>query len=248
MNNYTFQDIEDAITYPFEDPDWVNKLLILGAIALAGFIVPILPWVFIYGYAAQITRQAALEGGLPRLPKWDDWQALLIDGLRATAVYLVYSLPVVVLIFTAIGSIFVPTFSAIIADTTAGAGDEVVAPLLLLGMLAFFALLLLTFFVSMIVGLFTPLPQTRAIVEQRFAAAFEPRPVWALAKANFGGLVITWLLVAGIGLLASIGVQVLAATIILAPVGAVLMTAYMPLVKAALYARLYRDSIEKSKP
>lgn len=248
MHNYTFQDIEDAITYPFEDPDWVNKLLILGALALAGFIIPILPWIFIYGYAAQITRQAAREGGLPRLPKWEDWSALLLDGLRATGVYLVYSLPVVALILIAIGSIFVPTFTAIIAESSAGAGDELIGPLMLVGVLLFFALLLLSFVVSIIVGLFTPLPLARAIVEQRFAAAFELRALWALAKANFGGLVITWLLVAGIGLLASIGVQVLAATIILAPVGAVLMTAYMPLIKAAFFARLYRDAVAKSQP
>jgi hypothetical protein len=248
MHNYTFQDIEDAITYPFEDPDWVNKLLILGAIALAGFVIPFLPWIFIYGYAAQITRQAALEGGLPKLPSWDDWTALLLDGLRAAGVYLVYWLPVVVLFFTAFGVIFIPTFSAIIAENTGNAGDEVVAPLLLLGVLGFFALLMLAFVVSMVVGLFVPLPLARAIVEQRFAAAFEPRPVWALVKANFGGLVITWLLIVVIGLLAGIAVQFLAVTIILAPVGAVLTTAYLPLVQAALYARLYRDAVAKVQP
>jgi hypothetical protein len=63
--------------------------------------------------------------------------------------------------------------------------------------------------------------------------------------SNFGGLVITWLLLTGISILASIGVQVLAVTIILAPIGAILMAAYLPLVSAALFARLYRDSIQK---
>ncbi len=245
MHGYTFQDIEDAITYPFEDPDWVNKLLILGAIALAGFIIPLVPWIFIYGYMAQIARQAALEGGLPKLPKWEDWQAFMTDGLRVAGVYLVYALPVIILIFISIGSIIVPVFGAIAAEASADAGGSIAAPLILIGVLAFFAALLLAIFVSFIAGLFTPLPLMRAIVEQRFAAAFELRQVWALARANFGGLVITWLLLTGISILASIGMQVLAVTIILAPIGAILVAAYLPLVSAAFFARLYRDAIQK---
>lgn len=249
MHKYTLQDIEDAITYPFEDADWVNKLIILGAMALAGFIIPFLPWILILGYMAQIARQAALEGGLPKLPRWDEWQSLLEEGLRVMGVYLVYSLPVGILILIALGAIFFPIFTAIVADTTSGSGgSDAVAPLVVFGALAFFALLMLAIAVSFIIGLFTPLPLMRAIVERRFAAAFELRPVWALVKANIGGLVITWLLLTGIGILASLAVQVLAVTIILAPVGMVLVTGFLPLVQAALYARLYRDAVEKAQP
>lgn len=243
MTTYTFQDIEDALTYPFEDADWVNKLLILGAVGLSSFVIPLVGVVFIQGYMAQIARQAALEGGLPKLPPWTDWRKIFADGIRVLGVQLVYGAPVILVFLTAFGAMFGPVFISLLAGEAEGASPGLFEGLLVVGMLVFFGLFALAFFYSLVLGLFLPLPLMRAIVEQRFAAGFELRAAWVLAKANLQGLLITWALTMALGIGLAVGVQLLAFTIVLAPLAGIALSAYTPLVTAYLYAHLYRDSL-----
>ena len=47
-------DFAKPFTFVFEDPRWLNKILIGGLFYLAGFLV--IGWFFILGYVARLTR------------------------------------------------------------------------------------------------------------------------------------------------------------------------------------------------
>jgi hypothetical protein len=94
-------DIGKAFGFVFEDEKWVTKLLIGAAILLLGYvlgvlIIPlILAYVLLAGYGVEIIRQV-MRGELDKLPEWDDWGALLRDGLMVLIIGFVYALPLII--------------------------------------------------------------------------------------------------------------------------------------------------------
>src|SRR5919202_7087672 len=93
-------DIGKAFTFVSEDPKWVNKVLIGGALIIAGIlaIFTIVGWLFVFaivfGYLVQLTRNVIAQQPQP-LPEWTDFGALMVDGFKAFVVMLVMSLPAV---------------------------------------------------------------------------------------------------------------------------------------------------------
>jgi hypothetical protein len=92
-NSFTSDELLALAKFPFTDPRWKNKFLIGGLLSLAGYAIPVLPLLFVYGYCAQIMRRIIVENEAPYLPEWEDWGKFLQDGLKLFGVGLVYSLP-----------------------------------------------------------------------------------------------------------------------------------------------------------
>ena len=88
-------DFGRSFTFVSEDPDWLKKLLIGGAFTLACMLLVGVP--FVLGYFSRTLRNVA-AGTRPELPEWDDLGGLFEEGLRLTAVYLVYTLGIVVVL------------------------------------------------------------------------------------------------------------------------------------------------------
>jgi hypothetical protein len=84
--------LKPLLKFPFQGSDWRNRFLIGTAVTLAGFFVPLLPMIFVYGYTVAIMRRA-IQGQDLELPTWNDWGKLGLDGLRLAVVSLVYTLP-----------------------------------------------------------------------------------------------------------------------------------------------------------
>jgi hypothetical protein len=95
-------DIEGAIKYPLEDDDWIKTVLIGGVLLLFSlFIVPIFA---VYGYAVRVIRRTSAGDAEP--PAFGGWGDLIVDGLKATVIGLVYQLiPLIVFAVTVGGSI-----------------------------------------------------------------------------------------------------------------------------------------------
>ncbi|MGD9145422.1 MAG: DUF4013 domain-containing protein, partial [Anaerolineae bacterium] len=96
-------DIGKSFTFVFEDDAWITKLLLAAAILLLGvlfswlLLIPlILALALLGGYGVAITRQV-IGGELNKLPEWDDWGALIADGLKVIVVGIVYALPLIII-------------------------------------------------------------------------------------------------------------------------------------------------------
>jgi len=76
----------DAISYPRQGDDWLKTVLIGGVLSLLGFLV--VPLFLVTGYLVRVLRSAAYDEAEP--PVFDEWGDLLVDGLKAFVIGLVY--------------------------------------------------------------------------------------------------------------------------------------------------------------
>ncbi|HHX44072.1 MAG TPA: DUF4013 domain-containing protein [Chloroflexi bacterium] len=91
-------DIGKAFTFPFDDQEWVKKLII-GAVLL---IIPVVNFIAI-GYMIRVMRNVA-EGDTRPLPEWDQWGDDFMKGLLVALAGLAYALPI--LLVNGISAIF----------------------------------------------------------------------------------------------------------------------------------------------
>ncbi len=80
-----------ALSFVFEDPDWVKKLAIGGLLAFLSFYCGLIFIIgfFLLGYYLQILRQVA-SGEYHMLPQWSNWGQLFIDGILGAAILFAY--------------------------------------------------------------------------------------------------------------------------------------------------------------
>ncbi len=78
--SFTSQDLQALFAFPFKDPEWQQKALIGSLLVLLGFVIPIVPTIFLMGYLAQIMKGIIRTNRKPFLPKWDDWGKFFNDG------------------------------------------------------------------------------------------------------------------------------------------------------------------------
>lgn len=106
--------IEAAIDYPRNGDDALKTILIGGALGLLAVLI--VPGVLLLGYFVRVLRSAEADEETP--PTFGDWGDLLVDGLKALAIILVYSLvPLVVLAVTVGGTVV----AALAGDVRPGA-------------------------------------------------------------------------------------------------------------------------------
>ena len=129
------ESLEETLRYPMEDDDWTVTILIGGVLTLLSLLV--FPTVFVYGYLVQAVRERA--DGAAQPPAFEDWGELLVDGLKAWVISIVYMLvPLVVFGVTVGGSLL-----AIATGTRAGAGA---------GLAGLFGGLAISFVLSLVFG------------------------------------------------------------------------------------------------
>lgn len=167
-------DFAKPFTFVFEDPNWIQKILIGGLFYLAGFLL--IGWFFVLGYVAQLARNV-IAGVQHPLPEWTDLGAFFNDGLRLLGVALVYIVPFVGLAML----VFIP------AGILGAIEDEGVQALGggLAGCLSCLFVPL-----GLAVLLFMPASMLFAAVEQRFGAAFEFGRIWPFIRGNIGNYLL----------------------------------------------------------
>lgn len=127
-------DVENAVTFPMEDDDWLTTTLVGGVINIAGILF--FPIFLLNGYFLNVAREAM--AGATEPPAFDDWERLFVDGIKAFVVLFVYQLiPLAVLGIVGGGSIL-----AMLSGSEAGTG---VGLLGLVGGFTIYGLLALVF-------------------------------------------------------------------------------------------------------
>lgn len=81
-----------ALTFPFRDQDWPQKILLASLIA----IVPVFGWLVVFGWSLEIARRVIEDHPQP-LPALD-FVNDFVRGLKGLVVNVIYSLPALIVI------------------------------------------------------------------------------------------------------------------------------------------------------
>jgi Protein of unknown function (DUF4013) len=213
-------DFARPFSYVFDDPRWLQKILIGGLFYLAGFLI--IGWFFVLGYVARVTRNIIADQPLP-LPEWEDLGGFFNEGLRLVGVALCYALPFLVVVM----ALVVP---AIVVDAVnAGEAAE--------SMFGLFAgcLSCLLLPLGLLWFIFLPASMLFTVVEQRFGAAFEFSRLWTFIRANIGNYLLAMVVMIIARFIGGAGTGLLCIGVIFTAFWSLLITAYA-------FAQVYRLS------
>lgn len=167
-------DFAKPFSYVFDDPEWLNKILIGGLFYIAGFLI--IGWFFIFGYVARTTRNV-IAGHERPLPQWENLGEFFNEGLRLFGVVLAVILPLV-------GLAMVIMIPAGVLGSIDNEGAAAVSGLMSGALVCLFVP------ISLAMTFFMPAMLLFAAVEQRFGAAFELSRIWPFIKQNIGNYVL----------------------------------------------------------
>ena len=232
--------------FPFDQEGWQRQFLIGSGLVFLGMFIPVVPLVFVAGYAAQVMR-ASLSGREPSMPEWSDFGRLGRDGLTVMGISAVYLLPGLILYFGGIAVYMVFSFVSPFAMMPFGDSAPVAVAFVLvfLGGLALFFFALAAGSVLTIAGMIpTPLATAHALAESRFGAAFRFGEMRRLLRANRLGYLVAWIAMAGLSAIVYLGLMVGYYTVVLCAVIPFItapLLFYLYLVGAAIFGQAYRD-------
>jgi len=241
--------LKPLLKFPFQGPDWRNRFLIGTAVTLAGFFVPLLPTIFVSGYAMAIMRRA-IQGQDLELPDWNDWGKLGMDGLRLTVVSLAYMLPGILVLSGGWVLYMIASFAfPLLMSGASGRGNDGMVMLGVLAMFGSLAILLLSMFLGfiLIVLALIPLPAAMAhfVAQDKVAAGFRVREWWSLLRANRSGYFAAWVVVFGLITILNFAIALAYYSIVLCcliPFLAAPVSFYVSAIALALFGQTYRES------
>lgn len=237
-------DLNHLFLFPLQDNDARKHFLIGCLVYLAGFIIPIVPWIAAAGYCAILIRQV-LNDEKPHLVPWDNWELLLRDGARLLGIRLIYALPLLVLMLPMF-FIFVvtPLFPIFMQNNNS---QEVGTAYVLL-MLLSLGLMFLVMPISLVVGLIAPAAEIHMIAKDDFGAGFRVQEWWPIFKKNWGGFAVALAILYGITMVVSIAMQFLIFSLVficLLPVLIGGLSMYSAIVQYTAFAQAYREGRQK---
>lgn len=229
------------IAFPVRGEKWAEKMLIGSALVLLSFIVPVIPLIFVYGYAIRILLQA-IAGENLELPAWRDWDKLASFGVRGLGVALIFTLPAMLVLLAGSALYMVSTIS--LSATDGGAGWPM--GLFFLGFSAWMLSIPVSSLLMLLAGVMTPPAMSHFAVRDRFSAAFYFREWWHILTGNKMGFLVAWVFLLGVGGLAYWAVVMLSYTLFLCwlvPLLLAPLTYYLSVVGAVLFGVCYRDGM-----
>ena len=84
--------IGEAVRYPMEGEDALKRILIGGILVITSFLI--IPAIILQGYYLRVLAAASDRDAAP--PAFEEWGAMLVEGVKLIVVALVYSLVLVV--------------------------------------------------------------------------------------------------------------------------------------------------------
>jgi hypothetical protein len=175
-------DFGRSFSFVTEDPEWVKKILIGGAFTLASAILVGVP--FVLGYFSRTLRNVV--AGEPRpMPEWDDLGGIFSEGLRLTAVYLLYTLGIVA-ILAALGCVALVPVMAL-----SSRGSDPSEALGLMGGLGIVAVYGLVMVASLALAVYLPAALARAALRGTVSDGFAWREILGFIKANLGNYLLS---------------------------------------------------------
>jgi hypothetical protein len=226
--------------FPFQDSEARKHFLVGCLIYLAGFFIPILPWLFVTGYNAILIRQV-LSGEKPHLVPWENWEALLKDGARLFGIRLAYSSPLLILILPLFLVLFAIPFLQIFGQNSDSYSFGILS---LLFVFVTTGISLLIMPLSLAIGLIVPAAEVHMIAKDNFTAGFQMKEWWPIFKKNWGGFVVAMAIVYALLMVMSFVMQMMFITLILICLLPIFMPAvsmYYSVIQYVAFAQAYKD-------
>jgi hypothetical protein len=198
------------IAFPVRGEKWAEKMLIGSGLILLGFIVPIVPLIFVYGYAIRIMLQA-IAGERLQLPAWRDWDKLASVGARALVIWLIFLVPAMLVL----GVGFVLYMLSSLSMAAAQSGSAWPFGLYFFGLSAWMISLPVGSLLMLLAAVIIPPALSHFAVNDRFSAAFAFKEWWPVLAANKMGYLVAWVFVMGVFGLAYSAIMMLGYTFIL---------------------------------
>lgn len=212
--------IEDAFTYPTARDDWIKTIIIGGILTFLGFLL--IPLFIVYGYVVRSIKSSIDGDNSP--PAFSDWGGLIVDGIQAFVIGIIYLLIPIIVAFVTIGG----AIAAMASGTEAGAVG---------GMFGFFGGLTITFVLSLIFSYLAVAGIVNFAQVGRFGAAFDVDAVTTMAfNADYA---IAWLVSVGVFFVAGIVAGIPFIGFIIGP----FVSFYAAVVGARLWAGGYLDAV-----
>jgi len=244
MNNW-----QETLLFPVRDAEARKQFLIACLVALAGFIIPLVPTILLMGYGVKIMRQVLNERKSPAMPEWQgsDWSAMLMDGLRVFGLQIILMLP----LFLVMGCGFFFMISGSIGFTAlADESTRAFAPIgglffvIGIGMMMLFTLL--SFPYGIVISAAIP----HAVANDSFAAGFNFKEWFPIFRKGFANFILSYVFVFVVSFVFMFVIQFAMITIILMCIVPFLMipySAYLTLVANTVYSQAYvagRDALQ----
>ena len=213
------KDIGKAFSLPFKDPSWASKFVIAGLfmlLCLLGIGIPI-----IVGYLIQVT-QRVIRHEEPALPEWSDIGVKFVLGFKYCVVYLIYLIPVFLLV--------IPVIGLAVATSTTDAPEMVGV----LSIIYIFGFTLLVIPYSLLLTAIFPIVAYRFALRERISDAIDLGRIFKDFRVNWQNTAVVALIAIGIQSFAFIG-------ILFFLIGVFFTVFYVYLVSAAMHGLLYLD-------
>lgn len=234
-------DLNQIFLFPVKDAEARKHFLIGCLVALAAFIVPVVPYLVIFGYSARIARQIFNNEELRMIP-WDNLGDMIKDGLRMFGVRMVYSLPMLVI---AIPLMLMGVGLPIALENVSSSDAEGIISIFMVLMLGAMCLIIP---LSLPLALIIPAAEMHAVQKDEFAAGFNFREWWQIFRANLSGFIASFAIYYGASMVLTILLQIIIATLILTCLLPFILpgiTLYLSLIMYATIAQAYKVGKEK---
>jgi hypothetical protein len=215
-------DFAKPFTFTFEDPRWINKVLIGGLFVLLGFLI--VGWFFIGGYIARMARNI-VAGVQHPMPEWDDLGEFFTEGLKLAGVVFIYVVPIMIVAF-AMG---IP--AAIMSDIDNEGMQNLGG-----GILGCAWCLMVP--LSLAVTFFLPASLLMVAMKQDFGAAFRFGEIWAFIRANIVNYLLAIVVYFVARVVGGFGVLLLC-------IGVIFTIFWEMLITGHAFAQVYRLSTRK---
>ncbi len=225
-------DFGKAFTYVFDDPDWIKKLGIAGAIALASMVlsvvvIGIIGFIPLIGWMLETMRRVINHDPQP-LAGWDDFGAYFSKGLQGFVVGLVYALPL----------ILINGCAQLIPLVLAGSGSGSDAANAAVGAVGIVSICLgcLSFVYGLFMGVVMPAALGTLAATGQIGAAFRFADIFALIKAAPAAFIMAFLGSILAGFIGGLGV-------IACVIGVAFTYAYSMAIQSHLYGQAYNQGM-----
>ncbi len=212
-------DFGKAFSFPFQDPDWLKKIIIPAVVML----IPVLGMIVVLGWMLDITRRVIRQETAP-LPDLD-FGKNLSDGFKGFVIGLVYAIPAIIF------SLPPALVSGLTASGDSGTA-ETLGPVAIIVMLCCYGLL---FVYALALNVLLPAAMGNFIATGNMGAAFRFSEVFGLVRAAPGAYLLVLVGVLLAGLLSSLGS-------ILCVIGVFLTYAYAMAIQGHLYGQAYNEA------